>query len=155
MPSSTLSQVLPSTQLRALVRLGEADETLGVWARGCARPRRLVAAGRRLALSQDLGFLLRRCQRTVVRVSGVLHAMSADRLIGWRTLQIAVGSPVLPGLDAWRILYPSLRVAGHRITVPIGRGSAEEVLALCAADRMAVLGSWIDYQMLTTHGDSG
>jgi hypothetical protein len=155
MAPGTLSQVLPSTELRALVRLGESGETLGVWARGCGRPRRLTTGSRQLALSQDLGFLLRRCERTVVRVSGTLHAMSAERLIAWRTLQIAVGSPVLPGLDAWRGLYPSLRVAEDRITVPLDRGSAEEVLALCAAERVAVLGSWIEYQMLTTHGDSG
>jgi hypothetical protein len=72
--------------------------------------------------------------------------MDGQRLIGWRTLQIVTGAPFLPGLDELRLLFPDLRVSGGRIAVPLGSGSAEEALGLCAAERLPVLATWIDYR---------
>jgi hypothetical protein len=72
--------------------------------------------------------------------------MDGQRLIGWRTLQIVTGAPFLPGLDELRLLFPDLRVSGGRIAVPLGSGSAEEALGVCAAERLPVLATWIDYR---------
>jgi len=81
-----------------------------------------------------------------VRDGGRIVALDAQRLIGWRTLQIVIGAPFLPGLEDLRVLFPNLRVTSGRIAVPLGLGSAEEALALCAAERLPVLASWIDYR---------
>jgi hypothetical protein len=81
-----------------------------------------------------------------VRDSGHIAVLEGQRLIGWRTLQIVTGAPFLPGLAELRLLFPDLRVSGGRIAVPLASGSAEEALALCVAERVPVLASWIDYR---------
>ena len=139
-------QLLPSVSLLAVLAHARPGELLGVWLRGCPRPLRLRAARCALLASADLGLLLRRCGRVAVREGGRIAALDAQRLIGWRTLQIVVGTPFLPGLEDLRVLFPDLRVTSGRIAVPLGLGSAEEALALCAAERLPVLASWIDYR---------
>ena len=139
-------QLLPRVSLLAVLAHARPGELLGVWLRGCPRPLRLRAARCALLASADLGVLLRRCGRVAVREGGRIAALDAQRLIGWRTLQIVVGAPFLPGLEDLRVLFPDLRVTSGRIAVPLGLGSAEEALALCAAERLPVLASWIDYR---------
>jgi len=139
-------QLLPRVSLLAVLAHARPGELLGVWLRGCPRPLRLRAARCALLASADLGVLLRRCGRVAVREGGRIAALDAQRLIGWRTLQIVVGTPFLPGLEDLRVLFPDLRVTSGRIAVPLGLGSAEEALALCAAERLPVLASWIDYR---------
>jgi hypothetical protein len=139
-------QLLPRVSLLAVLAHARPGELLGVWLRGCPRPLRLRAARCALLASADLGLLLRRCGRVAVREGGRIAALDAQRLIGWRTLQIVVGTPFLPGLEDLRVLFPDLRVTSGRIAVPLGLGSAEEALALCAAERLPVLASWIDYR---------
>ena len=139
-------QLLPRVSLLAVLAHARPGELLGVWLRGCPRPLRLRAARRALLASADLGLLLRRCGRVAVRDGGRIAAFDAQRLIGWRTLQIVIGAPFLPGLEDLRVLFPDLRVTSGRIAVPLGLGSAEEALALCAAERLPVLASWIDYR---------
>jgi hypothetical protein len=139
-------QLLPRVSLLAVLGHARPGELLGAWLRGCTRPLRLRAARRALLASGDLGLLLRRCGRVAVRDAGRLAVMDGQRLIGWRTLQIVTGAPFLPGLDELRLLFPGLRVSGGRIAVPLGSGSAEEALGLCAAERLPVLATWIDYR---------
>jgi hypothetical protein len=139
-------QLLPRVSLLAVLGHARPGELLGVWLRGCPRPLRLRAARCALLASADLGLLLRRCGRVAVRDGGRIAALDAQRLIGWRTLQIVIGAPFLPGLEDLRELFPELRVTSGRIAVPLGLGSAEEALALCAAERLPVLASWIDYR---------
>ncbi len=139
-------QLLPRVSLLAVLGHARPGELLGVWLRGCPRPLRLRAARCALLASADLGLLLRRCGRVAVRDGGRIVALDAQRLIGWRTLQIVIGAPFLPGLEDLRVLFPNLRVTSGRIAVPLGLGSAEEALALCAAERLPVLASWIDYR---------
>jgi hypothetical protein len=81
-----------------------------------------------------------------VRDGTRIAVLDTQRLIGWRTLQIVTGAPFLPGLDQLRLLFPGLRISGSRIAVPLGSGSAEEALSLCAAERLPVLATWIDYR---------
>ena len=139
-------QLLPRVSLLAVLAHARPGELLGVWLRGCPRPLRLRAARCALLANADLGLLLRRCGRVAVREGGRIAALDAQRLIGWRTLQIVVGAPFLPGLEDLRVLFPDLRVSGSRIAVPLGQGSAEEALALCAAERLPVLATWVDYR---------
>jgi hypothetical protein len=139
-------QLLPRVSLLAVLGHARPGELLGVWLRGCPRPLRLRAARRALLASADLGLLLRRCGRVAVRDGAQVAVVDAQRLIGWRTLQIVTGAPFLPGLEALRVLFPNLRVIGGRIAVPLGLGPAEEALALCASEKLPVLATWIDYR---------
>ena len=139
-------QLLPRVPLLAVLGHARPGEHLGAWVRGCTRPLRLRAARRALLASADLGWLLRRCGRVAVRDSGRIAVLDGQRLIGWRTLQIVSGAPFLPGLAQLRLLFPDLRVTGSRIADPLGSGSAEEVLAFCAAEHLPVLATWIDYR---------
>ena len=79
------------------------------------------------------------------RATGVT-ALEAQCLIAWRTLQIFTGTPFLPHVDRLRALYPELVIHGDRIGVPIGLGHPEEALAACAAARVPVVSTWIDYR---------
>jgi hypothetical protein len=139
-------QLLPRVSLLAVLAHARPGELLGVWLRGCPRPLRLRAARCALLASADLGLLLRRCGRVAVREGRRIAALDAQRLIGWRTLQVVVGAPFLPRLEDLRVLFPDLRVTSGRIAVPLGLGSAEGALALCAAERLPVLATWIDYR---------
>ena len=71
--------------------------------------------------------------------------MSRDLFIAWRTLQIVVGAPYLPQMHELRRLYPELRGAGRRLALPLGLDGAEPALAACAAARVPVAASWIEY----------
>ena len=90
---------LPSSfLLRRALAFAHPGEPLGAWVRMGRWPLHLRARGRALLASPDLGFLLRRCGRVVVRDSHGAVALDAERLIAWRTLQIVVGAPFLPAV---------------------------------------------------------
>jgi hypothetical protein len=72
--------------------------------------------------------------------------LDAERLIAWRTLQIVVGAPYLPDVPQLRAMFPGLRVAEGRITLPLGLDGAEAALAACAAARLPVAATWIEYR---------
>jgi hypothetical protein len=71
--------------------------------------------------------------------------LDAQQLIAWRTLQIVVGAPFLPPVHELQALYPGLRVHQGRIALPLGPDGAEPALAACAAARVPVAATWIDY----------
>lgn len=131
--------------LRRTLSLAHPGELLGAWVRVGQRPLRLRAGGCALLVSGDLGFLLRRCMRVVVRAGARPAALESDRLIAWRTLQIVTGAPYLPQVQALRAIYPGLRVSGSRIALPLGLDGAEPALAACAAARVPVRATWIEY----------
>jgi hypothetical protein len=139
------ARLLPSTTLRALVRLAAAGEVLGAWLRPGRRPIRILTASGGLLASGDLGFLLRRCARIVVRYGGIPMAVEAERLIAWRALQVVTGTSHLPQLRELRAWYPALRVDGDRIVLPVGLDGGEAALAACAAVRLPVTASSIVY----------
>jgi hypothetical protein len=139
--------------LRTTIRLGQlsglarAGEILGVWLRDCRKPCPIRVAprpGRFLLVGSDLGFLLYRCPRVAIW-DQELVILESTRLIRCRVLQIVLGTPYLPPPSQLRALYPSLRVNGHTLAVPIGLGSAEEALSLCLTEKVPVLGSRIGY----------
>jgi hypothetical protein len=100
---------------------------------------------RRLLAAHDLGFLLRHCSRIALRDGADVVVLSAERLIAWRTLQIVAGTPYLPDLQQLRALYPRLRVSGRCISITIGSDSGQAALGACAAGRVPVVSTWIDY----------
>ena len=106
----------------------------------------LRAGGRALLASADLGYLLRRCARVLVRGGETAIVLEAEQLIAWRTLQIVIGAPYLPEVHALRAMYPGIRVSHGRIALPIGLEGAEPALAACAAARVPVSATWIEYE---------
>ena len=140
------SRLLPSFPLRRALGLAHPGDPLGAWVRMGRWPLHLRAGGRALLASADLGYLLRRCARVLVRDGEAAIALEADQLIAWRTLQIVVGAPYLPEVRALRAMYPGLRVAPGRIALPIGLHGAEPALAVCAASRLPVTATWIEYE---------
>jgi hypothetical protein len=101
---------------------------------------------RSLLIGPDLGALLRRCTRVAVRHGPDVVAYEAARLIAWRTLQVVTGTPCLPAFERLRALFPDLCVRESRLWLPIGLGGPEEALAACAAARISVVSSRIDYR---------
>lgn len=139
------SRLPTSFPLRRALGLAHPGDPLGAWVRMGRWPLHLRAGGRALLASADLGFLLRRCARVLVRDGKAAIVLEAERLIAWRTLQIVVGAPYLPEVNALRAMYPGLRVAQGRIALPIGLDGAEPALAACAAARVPVAATWIEY----------
>ncbi len=139
------SRLHPSYPLRRALGLAHPGDPLGAWVRMVRWPLHLRAGGRALLAGADLGYLLRRCARVLVRHGGSALVLEAERLIAWRTLQIVVGAPFLPHLHTLRTLYPGLRVSPGRIALPIGLDGAEPALAACAAARVPVAATWIEY----------
>jgi hypothetical protein len=123
---------------------------LGVWLRGCARPCAVRCRGprgaRQLLLADDLGYLLRRCGRVALRDGHALRAMPARALLGCRVLEIVLAAPYLPSPHQLRQLFPAARVRQGVVSLPLGFGSPEEALALCAAERLPVAATRIAYR---------
>ncbi len=143
------ARVRPATPLHSVLRLAPPGAVLGVWLRGCARPAairwRTRAGFRRLLVAEDLGYLLRRCSRVVVRDGERLAAVPSGVLVGWRALEVVLGAPYLPSPDQLRALFPAARVHEGVLVLPLGLGSAEEALAVCAAERLPVAATRIAY----------
>lgn len=139
------SRLPTSFPLRRALAFAHPGELLGAWVRDCRWPLHLRAGGCALLAGPDMGFLLRRCGRVLVRSGGRAMALAAEQLIGWRTLQIAVGAPYLPELRELRELYPGLHVERGRIALPVGLGDGASALAFCARAGLSVAGSWIEY----------
>jgi hypothetical protein len=140
--------LLPSVSIGLLARLARPGERLGAWVRGIGRRVRIGYAGSPrigLALSGDLGALLRRCDRIAVRQRRSPVLMPAEQLIGLRVLEVVLGLPYLPEAEGLRTLYPGLRVHEGVLALPIGQDSPEEALGLCAARRIPVVASRIRY----------
>ncbi|MGH7525117.1 MAG: hypothetical protein ACREMX_00275 [Gemmatimonadales bacterium] len=132
-----------------MLRLAGPGESLGVWVRMAGSAVELACSGRigpnGLLLSGDLGYLLRRTGRVAVRDGDQVVVAPAERLIGWRALQVVLGAPYLPPPPQLRALFPEIRVRGPTISLPIGLGSAEEALAIFAAEGIPVVATRIEY----------
>jgi hypothetical protein len=143
------ARLRPATALRAILPLARPDIVLGVWLRGCARPAALRCRGtgglRHLLAADDLGYLIHRCGQVVVRDGERVAPVPAAVLLGWRVLEIVLATPYLPDPDQLRTLFPAARVRQGVVALPIGLGSAEEALAVCAAARVPVAATHIGY----------
>ena len=141
----------PRTPLVVVLSLLLPGRTAGVWLRRCHRLGVVRARGaRRLLLSQDLGALLRRCEHIAVRHGERAELFSAAGLSRCRLLEIVLGTPFLPPPRQLRELYPAMAVEPGLYTIPLGLGSAEEALAICAAEHLAVRSTRIEYGALSS-----
>lgn len=144
------ARVLPTFPLRSLIPLATRGAPVGVWLRGCVRAQAVHCRspdGLCLFLvSDDLGYLLGRCRQIVLRDGEMVRAVSARVLLGCRVLEIVLATPYLPPPHQLRRLFPAARVAEGVVALPLGLGSAEEALALCAAERLPVLATRIAYR---------
>jgi hypothetical protein len=141
--------LLPDLPLSELLAKARATEALGAWVRGSCPRQRIYrvdhgAAGHVL-VSSDLGFLLARCDRVVVREGDRPVVLEAATIIQWRALQVATATPYLPGLERLRTLFPALQAGASELLVPLQSQSPEEVLARCLAEGVRVEGSRIVY----------
>ena len=139
--------------LNELLSHARPSEALGAWVRGCSRGQHIVriggaAAGRVLA-SPDLGFLLNRCDRVLVREGELPVVVGAEALIAWRSLQVATATPYLPGLERLKAVFPGLCANDTTMRVPLGAHEPEEVLACCLAEGIQVTGSRVIYSAIT------
>jgi hypothetical protein len=134
-----------TTALRQAAALARPGLT-GVWLSGCGRMRAVrMPGGRVLLVSRDLGRLLRRCDRVIVRDGEDPVVLPATSLIRCRVLEVVLGTPFLPAGAQLRSLFPSCVAGAGTHSIPLGLGSAEEALALFAAERVPVLASSIGY----------
>jgi len=144
------ARIVPTWPLRSLLPLAAPGGVLGVWLRGCTRPQTIRCRGpdgpRQLLASEDLGFLLRRCATIALRDSGAVRAVPAGVLLRCRVLEIVLAAPYLPTPRQLRELFPSALLREAVIAVPLGLGSAEEALALCAAEGLPVSATRIAYR---------
>jgi hypothetical protein len=81
-----------------------------------------------------------------VRDGAQVAVAPAALLVEWRVLEIVLAAPYLPAPDQLRELFPSARVHQGVLALPIGLGSAEEALAVCAAGRVPVAATRIAYR---------
>jgi hypothetical protein len=143
------ARLRPTVPISSLLPLVHPGGVLGAWLRGCRRPAaiRFKAPGgfKHLLAAEDLGYLLRRCGEVAVRDGERVTSVPAGVLIGWRVLEIVLAAPYLPAPDQLRALFPSARVREGVLALPIGLGSVEEALALCAVERLPVAATRIAY----------
>ena len=141
----------PGTRLTDLPPFPRCPDIVGVWLRGCRGLRLLrLRNSPGLLLGRDLGTLLRRCEAVAVRVAGRPRVLSASQLVRFRVLEVVLGTPFLPPPAQLRELYPGVARQAHSYSIPLGLGSAEEALALCAAEGVAVRGSRIRYHSVSS-----
>jgi hypothetical protein len=143
------ARLRPAIPLHALLPLARPGVVLGIWVRGCGRPAAIRCRGpgglRHLLAAEDLGYLLRRCGEVAVRDGELVTRVPAGVVLGWRVLEIVLAAPYLPSPDQLRALFPSARVDQGVLVLPIGLGSAEEALAVCAVERLPVAATRIAY----------
>jgi hypothetical protein len=143
------ARLRPTVPLHALLSLARPGVVLGIWSRGCGRPAAIRCRGpgglRHLLAADDLGYLLRRCGEVAVRDGERVTPVPAGVLLGWRVLEVVLAAPYLPSPDQLRALFPRARVREGVLALPIGLGSAEEALAVCAVARLPVAATRIAY----------
>ena len=138
---------LPSSYpLRLALGLAHPGDPLGAWVRDSRWPLHLRAGGRALLATTDLGYLLRRCARVLLRVERHAAVMPVERVIAWRTLQVVIGAPYLPRVQSLTTVLPDAVLSRDRLSIPIGLAAPEPALAACAAAHIPVTASWIEYR---------
>ena len=142
---------LPSSYpLRRALGFAHPGELLGAWVRVARWPLHLRAGGCALLCTNDLGSLLRRCNRVLLRVEQEPTVLPADTLISWRTLQIVVGAPYLPQVHRLRALFPDLVAEPGGLAVPLGLDTPEPVLGWCNALQVPVVATRIEYRAVAS-----
>lgn len=153
------ARIVATCPLPSLLPLAPPGVVLGVWLRGASRPVAVRCRGacgaRHLLLADDLGYLLRRCSLVALRDGRAIRRAPVGLLLRWRVLEVVLGAPYLPPPEQLRALFPGGRMREGVWSLPLGLGSAEEALALCAARRLPVASSRITYRRGRLREESG
>jgi hypothetical protein len=148
-PPLPLPHDIPLYQLLAYAR---QPGILGAWVRGSVRTLHLYecASGdsHRLLIGPDLGHLLSRCDRVVLREGTHPVVLDTDAVIRWRVLQVVTATPHLPAVERLNDLFPGARLNSSGFQVAISSQTAEHVLAECLAHGIPIRESRIIYQEL-------
>ena len=112
-PPLPLRPDVPLLQLRSVI---SSHLNVGAWFRGSARRLLLYTrAGGRCSgvlIAADLGLLLRRCNRVVVRQGRQLVLLESELLIKWRALRVVTGAPWMPCPARLQELFPGRSFLG-------------------------------------------
>ncbi|HEX6435152.1 MAG TPA: hypothetical protein VFZ87_12965, partial [Gemmatimonadales bacterium] len=99
--------------------------------RGSTRRLRLYTrSSRRIAdvlMAGDLGLLLSRCDKVVVRKGTQAALLESELLIQWRVLQVVTATPYLPCPHRLIGMFPSAEINQHGFQVPTGSCPPEAV----------------------------
>jgi hypothetical protein len=146
-PPLPLPHDIPIHQLLAYAR---QPGILGAWVRGSVRTLHLYesASGdsHRLLIGPDLGLLLSRCDRVVLRAGTHPVVLDAEAIIRWRVLQVVTATPHLPPLERLNEIFPDARFDSSGFQVAISSRTPEHVLAECLTRGIPVRESRIIYQ---------
>lgn len=141
--------LLPDFPVYRLARLLDSRAEVGVWLRGTRSIRLYARAGGRtfcVLIAGDLGVLIQRCRRIVVREGAWAVLLSSEVLLGWRALQVVTGTPHLPCPRRLKELFPELEVDDCGFRVPTRSCPPEAVLAECLMHGIPVTKSRIIYR---------
>ena len=112
---------------------------------------RLAATGRLVILAgKDLAVIERIATRVLILRDGRLMAdVHTASLSGERVLELTLVGSALHFVDRLRDVYPDATRTGTGIAIPLTRDmTAEQVLATCLAQRIAVAASRVRYRVL-------
>jgi hypothetical protein len=145
-PPLPLPRDIPLHQLLAYAR---QPGTLGAWVRGSVRTLHLYeSAGggsHRLLIGPDLGHLLSRCDKVVLREGTHSVLLDTEAVIGWRVLQVVTATPHLPSLERLNEIFPGAHPNSSGFQVAISSGTPEHILAECLTRGIPVKESRIIY----------
>jgi hypothetical protein len=124
--------------------------TLGAWVRGSTQALHLYevhnSATVRILVDADLGRLLGRCDRIVLRHGAEAVVLDAAVIIQWRALQVVTSSPHLPSPGQLNQILPGAQLESAGFRVPLSTQSPEYVLAACLRNGIRVMESKVIYR---------
>lgn len=138
----------PDLPLRQLLLLLNSRLGAGVWFRGATRPCWLATGPGRCSpvlFAGDLGLLLRRCARVVVRDGTRAVLLKSELLIRWRVLQVVTGTPFL-SCHRLKEIFPESEMDDLGFRVPTRSCPPEVVLAQCLTHEIPVAETRIIYR---------
>ena len=145
----------PLRQLRSVIG---SLRNVGAWSRGSTHGLRLYTRGAGwcsyVLIAADLGFLLRRCNRVVVRQGLDIVLLESELLIQWRALRVVTGTPYLPCPERLQKLFPGCELNDTGFHVPTRNCPPEVVLAECLSQRIPVAETSIIYRAPAFHTSS-
>ena len=100
----------------------------------------------RLLVDADLGRLLGRCDRIVLRQGTCIVVLEAATIIQWRALQVVTSMPHLPDLHKLSEMLPGIQLNSGGFHVRISSHPPEQVLSQCLGHGIRVLESRVIYQ---------
>ncbi len=146
-PPLPLRPDIPLWQLRSIV---STQRNVGAWYSGSARWLRLYGGSAGwcsgLLIAADLGLLLRRCSRVVVRQGLTIVLLESEVLIQWRALRVVTGIPYLPCPEWLQELFPGCEIDPTGFHVPTLKCPPEAVLAECLSQGIPVAETHIIYR---------